>query len=267
MRYAAVALSAVSFLLLQTGCHSAPATPEPAPTSTAAAVRIHFLGHAAFILKFDNGLAVLSDYGDVSQTGWPVQVFGFGSFQPDIVTYSQTHHPDHYTPMEFSGAKVLIGDAQLSEAGLEITAVPTHELTMDSYDSCGFLFAYKDLKLLTAGEPLQYILAAGEESVRREIRERYADAYDLVILPVSGLNITFPQLESFIRLLNAKRVILMHAQSLSHYNSFLSFLEDEHPGKYLIEDADSADYGLYPAEQLSATLVISLKPAPYEGPS
>ncbi len=159
-------------LSLQTGCTSSPATKEPTPTNAGPAVRIHFLGHAAFILEFDNGVSVLSDYGDVSQTGWPVQVFEFGSFQPDIVTYSQTHHMDHYLPMDFAQAKILIGEAELSDEGLEITPVPTHELSMDSFDSCGYLFSYKGLKILNAGEPLQYILNIENEPTRQEIRER-----------------------------------------------------------------------------------------------
>jgi L-ascorbate metabolism protein UlaG (beta-lactamase superfamily) len=259
-------------ILLQTGCASTPATAkptaakaEPSPTEKKPAVRIHFLGHAAFILEFDNGTTLLSDYGDASQTGWGMQVFGFGSFQPDIVTYSQTHHMDHFTPMEFENAKIIIGEAELSGEDPAITPVPTHELTMDAFDSCGYLISYKELKLLIAGEPLQYILAAAREDVREEIRSRYADAYDLVILPVSGLTITFPQLEAFIRLLNTKRVILMHAMDLHLYAMFLSFLEDEHPGEYQVYAVDGAVYELDPAQRLSATTVISLSPAPYEG--
>jgi len=251
-------------IFLQSGCAAAPAVTEAAPTETPPSIDVHFLGHAAFILEFDDGLTVLSDYGDASQTGWAVRVFEFGSFRPDIVTYSQTHHRDHFLPMEFANAKILIGDAELSGEDLAVTPVPTHELTMDSFDSCGYLFAYKGLKLLNAGEPLQYILAADRADVRNEIREKYADAYDLVILPVSGLNITFPQLESFIGLLNAKRVLLMHGMSLSTYTGFLAFLADEHPGEYLPVERKGPSYRLEGSADESRPAVISLVPAAYE---
>jgi len=278
-RTVSIAWISLPLLLMPVGCSPAqpptaqPPTAQPSitpmetPTDTGPLVRIHFLGHAAFILQFDNGLSVLSDYGDASRTGWGVEVFGFGDFQPDIVTYSQTHHPDHYLEMEFKGARILTGDASLSKAGLVITPVPTHELTMDSFDSYGFLFAYKGSKILIAGEPLQYILNSGEEQVKQEIRAKYADSYDLVIIPISGLRITYPQVESFIRLLNTRRVILMHAMDVSFYPAFLSFLEKEHPGRYQLENVNSPGYDLEPADRPEPPVVIALKPAAYVAPS
>jgi L-ascorbate metabolism protein UlaG (beta-lactamase superfamily) len=253
------------FLLI--GCSPASKSESPGQTPSAAPplLHIHFLGHAAFILEFDNGLSVLSDYGDASETGWPVRVFDPGGFRPDIVTYSQPQHPDHYRETDFPGAITLLGDGNIIEYGLSIDPVPTHALSMDSVDSYGFLFTYKGAKILLAGDPLQYILNAHTVEVQKEIRETYADVYDLAVVPVSGSGITFPQLEFFIRLLKAKRVILMHAMSESLYPAFLEFLEKEHPGRYQVENRKGPGYDLDPSVAPAPPIVIALKPAAYTG--
>jgi len=250
------------------GCQPVPgpSAPSPSPSASVPVVRIHFLGGAAFILRFDNGLTVLSDYGGASPAGGPVQEFGYGTLLPDVVTISQIHHPQYYRPVDFPGSVVLVGDAAFSLFGLEIAAVPAHELSMEVVDNYGYLFVYKGMRVLYAGEPLQYILAVGEGSMRREIRERYPDSYDLVILPLSGPDITFPQLESFICLLDARRIILMHGESSATYTAFLDFLDTERPGRYHVEALDAADYGLYPRKEYSVALILSLTPAPYEEP-
>jgi L-ascorbate metabolism protein UlaG (beta-lactamase superfamily) len=146
---------------------------------------------------------------------------------------------------------------------LRIDPVPTRGQSMDSFDNCGFLFTYGGAKILIAGEPLQYILNVFTVEVQKEIRETYPDVYDLAVVPVSGLNITFPQLELFIRLLKAKRVILMHAASESLYPAFLDFLAQEHPGRYQLDNRTDAGYDLEPSVFPKPPLVIALKPAAY----
>ena len=57
------------------------------------------MGHSSFIIQFDNGISILTDYGKYNawvQWGWDSPIHDIGDFVPDIMTYSHTHHEDHY---------------------------------------------------------------------------------------------------------------------------------------------------------------------------
>lgn len=51
-------------------------------------VSTHYLGHASFILQFDNKITILTDYGTSNAYGLKSPIYGLGNFKPDIVTYS-----------------------------------------------------------------------------------------------------------------------------------------------------------------------------------
>jgi len=58
-------------------------------------VSIHYLGHSSFILQFDNGISVLTDYGTSNCWGLTSPIYDIGEFVPTILTYSH-RHADHY---------------------------------------------------------------------------------------------------------------------------------------------------------------------------
>ena len=64
-------------------------------------VDIHYLGHSSFVLEFDNGITIVTDYGHYNawvDGGWDSPIYDFGDLIPDVMTYSHTNHADHYDP-------------------------------------------------------------------------------------------------------------------------------------------------------------------------
>ncbi|MBM4172675.1 MAG: hypothetical protein FJ214_12455, partial [Ignavibacteria bacterium] len=74
-------------------------------------VEIKYQGHASFLIKFDNGRTILTDYGisDVyKEYGYESPIAKL-NLVPDIVTYSHKHQ-DHYGGVfPDSGSIKLIG--------------------------------------------------------------------------------------------------------------------------------------------------------------
>ena len=65
-------------------------------------VKIHYLGHSAFVLQFDNGINVVTDYGKENAWvawGWNSPINDIGDLIPDVMTFSHQHedHNDYKT--------------------------------------------------------------------------------------------------------------------------------------------------------------------------
>ena len=120
-------------------------------------VHIHYLGHASFVLRFGNGVDVLTDYGSPNawaEWGWDSPIHDVGDLVPDVVTYSHTHHADHCDPDRRPGGipHILTGLDSLSLAGLEIVPIRTSELSLDDTDNTSYLFSYAGLRILHLGD-------------------------------------------------------------------------------------------------------------------
>ena len=64
-------------------------------------LKVHYLGHSAFVLEFDNGIRVVTDYGHENawaEWGWDDPIASLNDLVPDVMTFSHTHHEDHYDP-------------------------------------------------------------------------------------------------------------------------------------------------------------------------
>ena len=64
-------------------------------------LKVHYLGHSAFVLEFDNGIRVVTDYGYENawaEWGWDDPIASLNDLVPDVMTFSHTHHEDHYDP-------------------------------------------------------------------------------------------------------------------------------------------------------------------------
>lgn len=58
-------------------------------------LKIHYLGHSAFVLEFDNGITVVTDYGHENvwkEWGWDSPINTINRLVPDVMTYSHTNH-------------------------------------------------------------------------------------------------------------------------------------------------------------------------------
>ena len=94
-------------------------------------IKIHYLGHSAFVLQFDNGINIVTDYAHYNawvDWGWDSPIYSIGNLVPDVMTYSH-HHDDHYDldriPENIS--HIITGLDSLSIDGIEIKPVRTCE--------------------------------------------------------------------------------------------------------------------------------------------
>ncbi len=226
------------------------------------AVRIHYLGHASFVLRFDNGVFVLTDYGESRAYDLDSPIYDWVGAEPEVVTFSHAH-PDHKRPgTDFKQAHVLTGTNRLSLQGLEITPIQTSERSIETADNSGYLFSYKGLKILHLADAQAYIMAIEQEAVKQKVRELYPDKYDLLLMTIQGVNEFIPQAEEFIDLLQPVRVIPMHYWSPQYKADFLTHVKKQSSKSYNIVESGSAEYELYRNDKASPIQVISLDPAP-----
>ncbi len=226
------------------------------------AVRIHYLGHASFVLQFNNEVSVLTDYGQSKAYDLNSPVYEWVDAEPDVATFSHVH-PDHKRPeMSFKQAYVLTGTDSLSLQGLEITPIQTSERSIETADNSSYLFSYKGWKILHLADAQAYIMAIEQEAVRQKVRELYRDEYDLLLMTIQGVNEFIPQAEQFIDLLHPVRVIPMHYWSPQYKAGFLTHVEKQSSKSYNIVEPGSAEYELYCNDKVSPMQVISLDPAP-----
>jgi len=234
------------------------------------AVCLHYLGHAAFVLEFDNGISVLTDYGKSHAYGLDSPIYGLGSLKPDILTYSHQHE-DHSGGTAPDGTRhVLSGNEGLDLKGLRIVPIPTYEQSLLKADNTSYLFIYRGIKILHMGDCQALITGIQEKETRKRIAEIYPDVYDLVLVPIGYVSdITGPAAD-FVALLQAKRLIPMHYWSPKDKEHFLAGLGKKKSGAGLAFDVDEIDGpGLcLPASGglISSPKVISLTPAPYGEP-
>jgi len=232
------------------------------------AVTIHYLGHASFILQFDNGVSVLTDYGESKSYGLDSPVFEFGDFLPDIATYSHTEHVDHYRKDAAEKFNlILTGTDSYSIKGLDIRPIRISEKSLDKEDNTSFVFTYKGLTVVHLGDAQGNITAIDMETVREHLKEIYPEEIDLLFMTIGGVTNIIQQAESFVNVLRPKRIIPMHYWSKEDKLSFLSLLKEQNEtaGKhYTIKEIEGPQFKLFAAgNEVSRVEVISLEPAPF----
>jgi L-ascorbate metabolism protein UlaG (beta-lactamase superfamily) len=234
-------------------------------------IHIHYLGHSSFILQFDNGITVLTDYGASNAYGLDSPIHDLGDLRPDVVTCSHTHHVDHYDASKApEGMPHTLTEADrdsLSLEGLTIEPIPTCEKSPNQEDNNSYLFTYRGFKILHLGDAQGYITNLEQEGVRERVKEIYPDEYDLLLAPIGFTSDILPDAEAFIDLLQPKRVIPMHYWSLDSKAAFLSLLEEQNEmaGKaYHVQEIQGARYSVATSSTAVTPIqVISLEPAAF----
>ena len=251
----------LTILIITASC-SPLVSPSPAPTPTPAApdIRIHYLGHSAFLLFFDNGASILTDYGQSRAYGLDSPIYDLGDFQPTIVLYSH-HHADHDRGATFADAKVLSGE-DWSGNQIDIRAVRVSENSTG--DNFGYRISYKGFLIFHAGDSQgdMFKLAIDAE-VPKRLRSQLSEKIDLLLAPIDWTMNIIPQAAGYIDLLQPRRVIPMHYWSPSIKSEFLDYLRTS--GKnYQITQVGGSEYEVFISQPApSAIEVISLEPAAY----
>ena len=254
-------LAAVFCLLLfSTLCHP--------PTHVS--VTIHYLGHSAFILQFENGISVVTDYGHPNAWkawGWDSPIHDIDNLVPDVMTFSHTHHDDHYDPDRIpqEAAHILTEMDSLNIKGLSIRPIRTCETSLETEDNTSFLFDYNGLRVLHLGDVQAMIRAVDSAQVRQRITELLPESVDLLLMPIEGTTQFIPQAISFLNLLRPKRVIPMHFWSETYKQAFLDHLMDQGDNgtRCQILRIDGPAYHFSGKEDVHTMQVISLDRASY----
>jgi L-ascorbate metabolism protein UlaG (beta-lactamase superfamily) len=236
-------------------------------------VHIHFLGHASFVLRFDNGVDVLADYGSYNawaEWGWDSPIHDVGALVPHVMTYSHTHHADHYDKSRQPGnvPYILSGEEGLVIKGLEIQPIRTSEGSLGAQDNSSYLFSYRGLRILHLGDCQANIIHIADAGNRAHIREILSDAYDLALVPIQSREEYIPQAEAFLDLLRPRRAMPMHYWSEAYRDEFLAYLEAQNePGekRYRIERIEGPSYVLSGDDVDDAIEVVCPERAPFAG--
>ena len=233
-------------------------------------VEIHYLGHSAFVLEFDNGVNIVTDYGHYNawvDGGWDSPINDIGELIPDVMTYSHTNHEDHYDPDRIpDGVSFILTDFDTLETdGIHIKPIRTCEGTVNTETNSSFVFTYNDIKICHLGDAQAQIINIENEQVRNHIADIFAETYDLLFMTIDGTETFAKQVEIFIDLLQPKRVILMHNWTEINMRNVLMQIELQSMlGKsYQIREISGPKYTLSSMQEITPVQIISLEHAPF----
>ena len=231
-------------------------------------MRIHYLGHAAFVLRFENGHSILMDYGLSNAYGLQSPIYDLSGAEPSVVTFSH-NHPDHRRPGHaFGSARVLTGGGSLALDGLTITSIRTSEASIETPDNASFVIEYGGFRILHLADAQAYIAAIDDPVVKHRVKALYPDDYDLVLMTIDGRTEIAAQAAAFLDLLSPARAIPMHYWSGEAKADFLSELDRlnrqgrSRTKRFTIAEPGGSDFSLYADSPAFGTRVISLEPAP-----
>lgn len=221
-------------------------------------IRIHYLGHAAFILSFAGGVTLLMDYGQSCAYGLDSPIYDLGNFQPTLVTYSH-HHADHDRGQAFAGAQRLDGE-DCAVKGVTLQAIAVSENNVG--DNYGYLITSHGLTVFHAGDSQGDIANIGEAAVRQRLSHSLPERVDLLLFPIGWTRDITGQAETYLDFLHPRRAIPMHYWSAGEKQQFLACLRAT--GKpYEITEAGTGEYELTAATPHDALEIISLTATPY----
>jgi len=232
---------------------------RPSPAQSPADIRLHYLGHSSFILGFDNGVTILTDYGKSRAYGLASPIYALKYFQPTLVTYSH-HHEDHDRGAAFANATKLDGQ-DLSLKQIDIKAIPVSENREG--DNYGYLITYKGYTLFHAGDSQGDIVNLSTSTqVQQRLKRQLPAKIDLLLVPIDWTKNIVAQAIEYVNFLQPRQVIPIHYWSPAIKSEFLTKLGGQ---PYKIVEVDGPQYGIVVSESTTfANTVISLTPDAYE---
>ena len=127
-------------------------------------ISIHYMGHSSFVLEFDNGVTVLTDYGTSNCWGLASPICEIGDFVPTVLTYSH-RHDDHYNEARKPAGALyqLEGTDSLDLDGLSIRPVRVCEGIVGVESSTAFIFSYKGFTICHLSDAQADIMAINDK--------------------------------------------------------------------------------------------------------
>lgn len=231
-------------------------------------LRLHYLGHSSFVLRFADGVSVLTDYGKSNAFGLESPIHELGDLHPDVVLYSH-HDEDHDRGDEFPGATILDGAHLHEEVGFDgIVFEPIKTRENAPGDNTSFLITFEDLRIVFAGDCQSEIEAIEQAAERERLETLFPGRIDLLFLPIDWTHPITAQAVAFVELVQPRMLIPMHYWSEQARSDFLSALAEKNSPaekRFLIEKPGRPDYTIGGGGHGTAIAVISLEPAPFAG--
>jgi len=232
-------------------------------------VEVHYLGHSSFVISFDNGVNLVTDYGNKNawkEWGWDSPILDLGDLIPDIMTFSH-FHKDHYdsTRIPIGVQHILTGTDTITFKGIKITHVRTCEENVNIESNTSFIFEYKGFKICHLGDAQAEIANIGDSTVSENINDKFHERFDLLLMTIGGKTQFIKQAEEFIRLLNPRCFIPMHYWSEQYLHEFLRYFEEKNriDLTYYFENFDKAKYYIYKNKKFEKIKVITLIREPF----
>jgi L-ascorbate metabolism protein UlaG (beta-lactamase superfamily) len=241
--------------------------------STEPEVKIHYLGHSSFVIEFDNGITMVTDYGHYNawvDYGWDSPIKSFNDLVPDVMTYSHKHD-DHYDASRIpTGVGYILTDLDTLEIdGIKIKPLRTCEENINTESNSSYFIYYKGLKICHLGDAQAQIINIAKTEVRNHIKELFPDTLDLLFMTIDGQQQFIPQAEDFVKLLHPKRIIPMHHWSESYLQQFIDTLESKNipsDTSYFIEQIAGPVYSFSGNDMIKPIHVVKLQRAEYKNP-
>jgi L-ascorbate metabolism protein UlaG (beta-lactamase superfamily) len=230
-------------------------------------LKLHYLGHSSFVLRFASGVSLLTDYGKSNAFGLESPIYDLGDLHPDVVLYSH-HDDDHDRGDEFPGATILDGAHLHEEVGIDgVVFEPIKTSEHAPGDNTSFLILFEELRVIFAGDCQGEIEAVDQPAQRERIAALFPGRIDLLFLPIDWTHPIAAKAASFVELLRPRIVIPIHYWSRQAKTDFLSSLSGKNePGakRFLVEELDRPDYAIDSVGNGDAAIrVIGLEPAPW----
>jgi L-ascorbate metabolism protein UlaG (beta-lactamase superfamily) len=224
-------------------------------------IQIHYLGHSSFLLQFDNGVSLLTDYGKFNAWTplWNSPINSIGSFIPTIATYSHFHE-DHYAPERIpKGVEYILSRMDsLAIKGLKIIPIRVCEKDKNIEDNSAFFISYQNIRLLHFGDAQAQIMQINNPDVQAHFKSILPNSIDLLFMPIDGPKQFTEQAVQFVKMLKPKKIIPMHYWDLSTKNAFISALLQE-VNTSVINEAH-AKYELFNNKTSGQIEIINLNP-------
>jgi len=234
-------------------------------------INLHYLGHSAVFLEFNEKVTVLCDYGKENaylEWGWDSPIYDAGEPGPDIITYSHRHE-DHFDERraDIYDAIRITGLIDTCYKKLKIKGLLSSEKDISRYDNHSYLFSIGDVKVLHLGDCQADIMMVNDPAHAWDLEQRYPKDCDILIMPIEGTQKYILQAIKMVELLEPKVLIPTHYWSEEYKQEFIDEIKriySKNNKTIFIDNIDGAEFiynGKYSEEGL---LIPNLKPAARE---
>lgn len=219
------------------------------------AIIIHYLGHSSFLLIFDNGNSILTDYGVSNSYGLNSPIYEIDDFKPKIVLFSH-HDRDHDRKADFSEAVIIDGN-DYSGSGIEIKAFPVTE--RNPGDNNAYIISYKGTSILFMGDCQGFFGKVSKPEHLKEILPGLKKSPKILMIPVGWTRDISKEAAQFAELIDPEIVIPMHFWNGEEKEKFIL----QSTGREIIAEG-KPDYNLFTGVSGSKKKVVALTPGSWK---